>query len=64
MAAKLYTPGTLPSINLRLAQSQENGKIAISISTLVEILAALQVPVEIGPPDSAGVGFRALRIPN
>lgn len=64
MAAKLYVPATLPAANVRLAQSQENGKIALSISTLVEILAALEVPVEIGPPDSAGVGFRALRIPN
>lgn len=64
MAAKLYTPGTLPAANFRLAQSQENSKIALSISDLVKLLEALDVPVQIGAPDSGGVGFRMLRIPN
>ena len=42
----------------------EFGNVQKSIDSLMFLLKALETPVEIGPADSAGVGFRTLRIPN
>jgi hypothetical protein len=44
--------------------SDEFRKVQLSTDSIVSILEAVGVPIEIGPADSAGVGFRALRIPN
>lgn len=59
-----YTPQVLPLQNLRLAQSQENQRIKLSLDSILAILVALDVPIELGPADSGGAGFRVLRIPN
>lgn len=42
----------------------EFGNVQKSIDSLMFLLKALETPIEIGPADSAGVGFRTLRIPN
>jgi hypothetical protein len=40
-------------------------EIDLSIGSIILLLALLEgKQVQIGPADSAGVGFRALRIPN
>ena len=59
-----YTAQSPPSTNLQVYLAAETHKIERSIGSLVVLLAALNVPVEVGPADSAGVGFRTLRIPN
>lgn len=64
MPLKTYTPQQLPAPNQRLAQWQENQRIKLSLDSIIAILKALDVPVEIGAADSAGVGYRVLRIPN
>jgi hypothetical protein len=38
--------------------------VEMSINSIVKLLEAVSAPIEIGPNDSAGVGFRVLRIPN
>jgi hypothetical protein len=50
--------------NPRKFAADEFRKIELSTESIIEILAALNVPIQIGPADSAGVGFRTLRIPN
>lgn len=40
-------------------------KIETANAKVIDLLEALgDKPIEIGPADSAGVGYRALRIPN
>ena len=59
-----YVPQSPPAANLRGHVEREQQRVRLSLDSLIELLKALDVPVEIGPADSAGVGFRALRIPN
>lgn len=58
-----YTKQT-PTGEFRVYANNELGRIQTSISSIIDILKILEVPVEVGPADSAGVGFRTLRIPN
>lgn len=54
-----------PQANVRVWAHGEFRKIDISIAAIILLLAALEdKPIEVGPPDSGGLGFRALRIPN
>lgn len=49
----------------RIYLSTELRKIEVANSAIVNLLEALgDKPIQLGPPDSAGVGFRALRVPN
>jgi hypothetical protein len=64
MAVSSYKSRTPPAVNLRIFIGQENRKIEVSISSIVELLQALNVPIEIGANDSGGSGYRVLRIPN
>jgi hypothetical protein len=59
-----YTAQSPTAANLQLYLAAETHKVERSINSLVTLLAALNVPVEIGAADSAGVGFRVIRIPN
>lgn len=64
MALTKYTASQPPQANQRLFLSTELKRVEISINTIVDIFEAIGVPVQIGPVDSGGVGFRVLRIPN
>jgi len=64
MALIKYTAQQPPSINQRLFLLSEFKRVEISINTIVDLFAAIGVPVEIGPANSGGAGFRVLRIPN
>lgn len=59
-----YVAQTPSSSNARQYLDAEFRKIQLTTDSIIALLSALNVPIEIGPPDSAGVGFRALRIPN
>lgn len=59
-----YIARTPPGVYQRAFLSDEHLRIQTSLTSLVELLKALDVPVEIGPPNSGGAGFRALIIPN
>lgn len=52
--------------NLRHYTAAEFKRVELAMSVLVQLLSSpdLQVPIEVGPANSAGVGYRALRIPN
>lgn len=50
--------------NPRKYTADELRKVEACTNSLIALLGALNVPIQIGPADSAGVGFRALRIPN
>lgn len=64
MALTKYTAQVPPVANQRYFIASELKRIELSTNSIIAILTALDVPIEIGPADSAGVGFRALRIPN
>lgn len=55
-------PPTAASV--RIYANSELGRIETSISSIIDILKILNVPVELGAPDSAGIGFRTVRVPN
>lgn len=63
MALTKYIAQT-PSTVTKPYIAAEYRKVQLSIDSIINILEAINVPIEIGPPNSAGVGFRALRIPN
>jgi hypothetical protein len=44
--------------------SEEFRKVQISTDSIIAILGALNAPIQLGPADSGGIGYRALRIPN
>lgn len=64
MALSKFTARNPPRINLTLYLGQEFRNVERVTSAVVDLLVALEVPVQIGPADSGGVGFRVLRIPN
>jgi len=64
MALSKYTFRNPPITNLRLYLAGELRAVESSSNSIVDLLKALDVPIEIGPADSGGVGFRVLRIPN
>lgn len=64
MALDKYVAQTPPERNQRLYLANEFRRVEISISSLVALLNALEIPIEIGPADSGGAGYRVLRIPN
>lgn len=39
-------------------------KVQLTTDSIIEILQALGVPIQLGAPDSGGLGFRILRVPN
>ena len=53
-----------PTVNLKVFIDGELRNIELSVNSVVKLLEAVSAPIEIGPNDSAGVGFRVLRIPN
>lgn len=63
MAATNYRRGS-PTQDLRRYTPEELRRIEIAINSLVELLATVGVPIEVGAADSGGVGYRVLRIPN
>jgi hypothetical protein len=64
MEASKYVAQTPSTTNTRQYLDAEFRKIQLSTDSIIALLGALNLPIEIGPADSAGVGFRALRIPN
>lgn len=64
MAITKFVPGQSPIANQRQYLAGEFRRVALTTDSLIAILKALDVPVEIGPADSGGTGYRALRIPN
>lgn len=59
-----YTKQAPVGNNPRIYIDGELGRVQTSIQSIIAILKAVGLPIEIGPADSAGVGFRVLRIPN
>lgn len=59
-----YVPRIAPSTYQRAFISDESQRVAISLDSLIVLLAAINAPVEIGAPNSGGAGYRMLRIPN
>lgn len=65
MALTKYVASAPPIAPSRTWLYAELRKIEIANAKIIDLLEALgDTPIEIGPADSAGVGFRALRIPN
>lgn len=64
MEATKYVVQTPSSNNTRQYLDAEFRKVQLTTDSIIALLNALNVPIEIGPADSAGVGYRALRIPN
>lgn len=63
-ALSKFVPSTPPSTDVRHYIRADFGRVSLSIDGIIFILAALDVPVQIGAPNSGGAGFRALIIPN
>ena len=63
MAPSKYNHRT-PTLNMKIYIDGELRNVEMSINSIVKLLEAVSAPIEIGPNDSAGVGFRVLRIPN
>ena len=63
MAPSKYNRRT-PTLNMKIYIDGELRNVEMSINSIVKLLEAVSAPIEIGPNDSAGVGFRVLRIPN
>lgn len=65
MAPTKYNKRT-PSANLVVYVDGEFRNVQLSLNSIIEVLKNMdvQIPIEVGPADSAGVGFRTLRIPN
>lgn len=63
MAAIRYTRSPL-SADLRRAIAEELRRVQVTTDSIVELLQALNVPVELGANDSGGTGYRVLRVPN
>ena len=64
MASTKYVAQQPPSANTRKYLEDEFRKIQLTTDSLITLLQDVGVPIEVGPPDSAGVGYRVLRIPN
>jgi hypothetical protein len=50
----------------RAYMAQEFKRIELALSVLVQLLgdSNIETPIQVGAPDSGGVGYRMLRIPN
>ena len=63
-----YTPLNPPMMNLRVYLYEELRRISSSINNLITVGVLLKElgtrQIELGPPDSAGPGYRTLKIPN
>lgn len=65
MALTKYTAQPPPLGNYRNWLYGELRKIDTANSAIINLLEALgDKPIELGPADSAGIGYRALRVPN
>lgn len=64
MAIIKYVHGQVPTANVKYYLSIELSRVEASIGSMVTVLNAISVPIEIGPADSGGAGYRVLRIPN
>lgn len=64
MAITNFSSRIPPKINFSSYVGDEFHRVQLTLDSLIFLLKILETPIEIGPPDSAGVGFRALRIPN
>lgn len=58
-----YAPSPTAA-NTRVGTANEFRRISLSIDAVIYLLGALNVPVEVGPNDSAGAGYRTLKVPN
>lgn len=63
-ASKPYAARTAPAVNLRLFVNGELIQIQGSINSIVHLLGAIDLPIVVGANDSAGAGFRTVKIPN
>ena len=59
-----YIPRVAPSGYQRAFISNEGLALQLTTNSIIALLGELNVPIEIGPADSAGAGYRTLRIPN
>lgn len=64
MAIIKYTPRKPPNTNVQVFIDGEFRNVALSLDSIFQILKALNVPIEVGAPDSGGTGYRVLIIPN
>ena len=64
MAISKYTKQETPNAGLQLFVDGEFRRIQLTTDGIIFLLKALEVPIEIGAPNSGGAGFRMLRIPN
>jgi hypothetical protein len=70
MALIRYLPRVPPVGNFRTYMYEEYKRIQGAIDSILEIATVLRefrskdLRIEVGPPDSAGFGYRALRIKN
>lgn len=64
MALSKYIARVPPKMNLANYINQELRGVERTTNAIIDLIKALEVPVEVGPADSGGVGFRVLRIPN
>jgi len=65
MALTKYVVAPPPVTPTRTWLYAELRKIELANAKIIDLLEALgDKPIEIGPPDSAGLGYRVLRIPN
>lgn len=64
MALNKYVMQSPPEKGQRLYMSKEFQRVELAISNLVDALKDIGVPIEVGPADSGGTGYRVLRIPN
>lgn len=65
MALIKYQANPPPVANLRSWLFAELRKVQGANNSVITLLEALgDTPIEIGPNDSGGTGYRALRIPN
>ena len=65
MALIKYNANPPPAIASRTWLYAELRKIETANAAIIDLLEALgDKPIELGPPDSGGLGFRALIVPN
>lgn len=64
MALTKYVARTPPLTNPRQYMATEFKQVELSTNSILFLLEALGVPIELGAPNSGGAGFRMLRVPN
>ena len=70
MALIRFVPRTPPQGNFRVYLFEEFKRVQASLDSILEAFTSLRtfrskgLDIEVGPPDSAGAGYRSLRIKN